>query len=254
MKRFITIVTAIVSAMCSFPSFAADQGGFVVKKFLSSGEEAKLVALEAGYQSGLKTGEVFRVVRPARSGVDFPVETGMLKVLAVHEHEAIAEVTQQGSSESEALFASFGGVMAGDIAVPQKISITPAKVVAPEISIKYSNVFDDPKAMPTTYEVTLGGRRELGKIAQRLGGIRAGMLIVEGHTDARGATSQNQMESYQRALTVRQILIDEYGFDGARITALGLGESQPATEVLQPGDSDRSRRIVFKVVAMPDAI
>lgn len=254
MKHVITMIAVVASAFSSLSLLAADHGGFVIKNFLSSGEDANLVALEAGYQSGLKSGEVFRVVRPSRAGVDFPVETGILKVVAVHEHETVAEVVRQGSAESEALFAGFGGVMAGDIAVPQKLSIAPAKIVAPEISLKYSSLFDDPKATPVTYELTMGGRRELARVAQRLAGIRAGMLIVEGHTDARGPSAQNQMESYQRALTVRQLLIDEFGFDQGRITALGLGESQPVSETLAPGDGDRSRRIVFKVVAMPNAI
>jgi len=254
MKHVITMIAVVAGACSSHSALADDHGGFVISNYLSSGEDANLVALEAGYLSGLKTGEVFRVVRPSRAGVDFPVETGLLKVVSVHEHETVAEVVRQGSTESEALFGSFGGVMAGDIAVAQKLSIAPAKTVAPEISLKFSSLFDDPKATPVTYELTMGGRRELAKVAQRLGGIRAGMLIVEGHTDVRGASPQNQMESYQRALTVRQIFIDEFGFDESRITALGLGESQPVSETLEPGDGDRSRRIVFKVVAMPNAI
>ena len=254
MKNIVAMIVVVSSALSSLSAVAADKGGFVIKNFLSSGESANLVTLEAGYQSGVKTGEIFRAVRPSRAGVDFPVETGLLKILAVHEHESIAEVLREGSTESEALFAGFGGVMAGDIAVGQKLTIAPAKTVAPEIAIKFSSIFDDPKSSPVTYELTMAGRRELARVAQRLGGIRAGMLIVEGHTDARGASAQNQMESYQRALTVRQIFIDEFGFDEGRITALGLGESQPVSETLEPGDGDRARRIVFKVVAMPNVL
>lgn len=248
--KFLIVVALILPRY----AFASGEGGYVIKHFLSSGEQADLVSIEAGYKSGLKTGEVFRVVRPSRAGLGFPVETGVLKVLAVHEFDAVAEILRQGTPESEAVFGDFGGVMAGDLAVPQKISILPTRVVAPEISLKFSSMFDDPKSNPSTYELTLAGRRELQRVAQRLGSIRAGMLMIEGHTDSRGSSDQNQMESYQRALTVRQIFIDEFGFDESRVTALGLGESQPLSEVLEPGDGDRSRRIVFKVVPQPDTM
>jgi hypothetical protein len=254
MKTFVVMITVFTASLGSLTATAADRGGFIIKNFLSSGPEANLVSLQAGHQTGLKSGEIFRVVRPSRAGVDFPVETGLLKVLTVHEHEAVAQVLRQGTPESEALFNGFGGVMAGDLAVAQRLSIAPAKSVVPEITVKYSSIFDDPNAAPVTYELTVGGRRELAEIAQRLGGVRSGMLLVEGHTDAQGTSSENQMESYQRALTIRQILINQYGFDADRITALGLGESQPVSETLTPGNSDRSRRIVFRVVAMPHVL
>jgi hypothetical protein len=235
-------------------AFATTDGGFIVKSYLSSGEDAKLISIKGGHLSGIKTGEVFRIVRPGRSGVNVPVETGLAKVLTVHDHEVIAEVVRQGTTESTALYGDFAGVMAGDLAVAQKLIIAPSKVVAPEISVKFSKIFDDPKADPVTYELTLAGRRELGRIAERLAKIHAGMLIIEGHTDSKGSRERNQVESYQRALTVRQVLIDEFGFDENRVTALGLGESEPVSDVLQPGMSDQARRVLFKVVPMPDLI
>ncbi len=253
MKTFFGhISVAAFGALWSCLALATGDGGFTVKSYLNSGEDSKLVSIRAGHQSGVKTGEVFRIVRPGRSGVNVPVETGLAKVVAVHEQEVIAEVIRQGTTESAAIYGDFAGVMAGDLAVSQKLIIAPAKVVSPEISVKFSKIFDDPKADPVTYELTVSGRRELSRIAERLAKIHAGMLVIEGHTDSKGSRNRNQMESYQRALTVRQVLIDEFGFDEARVTALGLGESEPISDVLQPGLSDQARRVVFKVVPMPE--
>ena len=75
--------------------------------------------------------------------------------------------------------------------------------------------------------------------------------MIEGHTDQKGDSEQNQIETYQRALTIRQYLIDELGFDENRVTAIGLGESEPISDVILPGNADRSRRIVLKVVPIP---
>jgi hypothetical protein len=241
-----------LGVLWSYLAMAAGDGGFTVKSYLSSGEDAKFVSINAGHQAGIKTGEVFRIVRPGRSGIHVPVETGLVKVVAVHEQDVIAEVIRQGTTESAALYGDFAGVMAGDLAVSQKLIIAPAKVVSPEISVKFSKIFDDPKAEPVTYELTVAGRRELSRIAERLAKIHAGMLVVEGHTDSKGSRERNQVESYQRALTVRQVLIDDFGFDEARVVALGLGESEPVSDVLQPGLSDQARRVVFKVVPMPE--
>jgi outer membrane protein OmpA-like peptidoglycan-associated protein len=231
----------------------AGAGAFKIKGYLSSGPEAKHVVIEAGRSSGVNSGEVFRAIRPARGGITSPVETGLLKVVAVHENESIAEVVQQGTAESEAILSPYSEIMAGDLALVQRITISAAKLLAPEVVIKYSSIFDDPKAQPSSYEFTPAGRNELRKIMGEFAVMKAGMLMIEGHTDQKGTAEQNQIESYQRALTVRQYLIDDLGFDESRVTAIGLGETEAISDVILPGNADRSRRIVLKVVPMPGA-
>jgi OmpA family len=115
-----------------------------------------------------------------------------------------AEVIQQGTAESEAVFGTYSDVMAGDLALAQRITITAAKLLAPEVVVKYSAIFDDPKAQPTSYEFTPGGRAQIKTIFAEFANMKAGMLMIEGHTDQKGSAEQNQIESYQRALTVRQ--------------------------------------------------
>lgn len=228
----------------------ASAGAFKIRGYLTSGVGSKQVTIEAGRSSGITSGEVFRAVRPARDGVTSPIETGLLKVIAVHDSESVAEVIQQGTAESEAVFGTYSDVMAGDLALAQRITITAAKLLAPEVVVKYSAIFDDPKAQPTSYEFTPGGRAQIKTIFAEFANMKAGMLMIEGHTDQKGSAEQNQIESYQRALTVRQFIIDELGFDESRVTAIGLGETEAISEVILPGNSDRSRRIVLKVVPM----
>jgi outer membrane protein OmpA-like peptidoglycan-associated protein len=227
-------------------------GAHRVRGYLSTGSDAKIVAIEAGRDAGITSGEVFRAVRPTRPGQPTPVETGLLKVIAVYDHESIAEVIQQGTADSESRFGVYGDVMAGDLALAQRLTIAPSKVLTPEISLKFSSLFEDPKAQPETFELTFGGRAKLREMVQSLGQMKVGMLMVEGHTDQRGDFNQNQIESYQRALTIRQYLIDDLGFDESRITAIGLGESEPLSDRILPGHSNQSRRIVLKVVPMPN--
>jgi outer membrane protein OmpA-like peptidoglycan-associated protein len=49
---------------------------------------------------------------------------------------------------------------------------------------------------------------------------------VVGHTDRIGSETDNRLLSQQRAQTVRELLVRS-GVDGDRISAFGLGESQP---------------------------
>ena len=244
--RFLVILAFLSSATA-----LAGQGGYKIRGYLSTGLSAKHVMIEAGRQSGVTSGEVFRAIRPAHRGVSTPVETGLLKVVAVHENESIAEVIQQGTPESEALYGAYSDVMAGDLALVQRIAIGRAKVLSPEITIKYSSLFDDPKAQPETFELMASGKSKLRELIQDVASMKVGMLMVEGHTDQKGSSEQNQIESYQRALTIRQYLIDDLGFDESRVTAIGFGESESIADAMLPGTTDRSRRIVLKVVPMP---
>ena len=53
-------------------------------------------------------------------------------------------------------------------------------------------------------------------------------LTIEGHTHNVGGAEANQALSEKRAAAVRQVLIDGYQVDGARLVAKGLGQTKPA--------------------------
>ena len=53
---------------------------------------------------------------------------------------------------------------------------------------------------------------------------------IEGHTDSKGADAYNQRLSEDRALSVKDWLVDEAGLDGAAFETKGYGETKPVAE------------------------
>ena len=70
-------------------------------------------------------------------------------------------------------------------------------------------------------------------------------VTIEGHTDASGQLAKNLSLSMARANTVRDVLVQKYGIDASRLTALGKGPSQP----LNPGNpfDPANRRVQFEL-------
>lgn len=69
-------------------------------------------------------------------------------------------------------------------------------------------------------------------------------LVLEGHTDSRGADDYNQDLSDRRAQAVKAKLVEDYGIPAGRISAVGYGESRPiATNETDEGRA-RNRRVV----------
>lgn len=71
------------------------------------------------------------------------------------------------------------------------------------------------------------------------------ILVIEGHTDARGSEAYNMALSKRRALAVRDYLAERYGVDAVRLTVRGRGESAP----LLPDDPAHAanRRVQFSL-------
>ncbi|HCT59131.1 MAG TPA: OmpA family protein [Gemmatimonas aurantiaca] len=68
-------------------------------------------------------------------------------------------------------------------------------------------------------------------------------LIIEGHTDNVGAAPANLALSQRRADAVRSALVSDYGIDGGRLTAKGLGQTVPATANTTPEGRQQNRRV-----------
>ena len=74
-------------------------------------------------------------------------------------------------------------------------------------------------------------------------------VVVEGHTDDRGNDAFNQQLSEKRANAVRQAAIDRFGADPARISAVGMGESNPIADNSTPAGREHNRRVVGVIKA-----
>lgn len=69
-------------------------------------------------------------------------------------------------------------------------------------------------------------------------------LVLEGHTDSRGADAYNQDLSDRRAKAVKAKLVEDYGIPASRISAIGYGESRPIASNETEEGRARNRRVV----------
>lgn len=67
---------------------------------------------------------------------------------------------------------------------------------------------------------------------------------IQGHTDSKGTYEYNKALSQKRADAVLRILVDKYGIDSSRLSAVGYGESLPAVANDTPENMHKNRRIV----------
>jgi outer membrane protein OmpA-like peptidoglycan-associated protein len=73
---------------------------------------------------------------------------------------------------------------------------------------------------------------------------------IEGHTDNVGNATYNQGLSEERANSVRQYLIEKFGIDGSRITAVGYGLTKPIASNDTAEGKQKNRRVVAVMEAM----
>ena len=79
-------------------------------------------------------------------------------------------------------------------------------------------------------EIRPQGKVALDQFAHELGDTQVDAITVEGHTDRLGSQAYNQKLSVRRAEAVKSYLVANGGVDAARISAVGMGESQPVTK------------------------
>jgi OOP family OmpA-OmpF porin len=73
---------------------------------------------------------------------------------------------------------------------------------------------------------------------------------IEGHTDNVASAAYNQKLSEKRANSVRQYIIDKFGIDGSRLTAIGYGMTKP----IASNDTEEGRQKNRRVEAVMEAI
>ena len=90
-----------------------------------------------------------------------------------------------------------------------------------------------------------GSEAFLDGIAKILTEEKQYSLTIEGHTDASGVYARNMELSMARANAVRDVLMQKYGLEGSRLTAVGKGPSQPLNGA-SPRDPS-NRRVQFEL-------
>lgn len=227
-----------------------------VKQFLDPSGDTSVVMIDGGTDQGMVAGAVLLAYRQrpdATAGGEFDesrqlVMTGKLKAIKVAANYTLAKITENSSIEAKAFFPKFSQVMAGDLIREKAYDIAKVQDITPTSEITYMDLFVDPKPNPDSYEISDHGRMKLTELAAAYSFAKVGQLIVEGHTDQNGPSEINQVESYQRALTIRQFLISQLGFDKKRVVAIGFGEAEPKITGFPPGYREANRRIILKTI------
>jgi outer membrane protein OmpA-like peptidoglycan-associated protein len=91
-----------------------------------------------------------------------------------------------------------------------------------------------------------GAYDRMRSLATTLNNYPKSQVIIKGHTDAEGTDNLNQRLSEQRADRVRQFLISE-GVNGARISAIGFGETMPIATNATPEGRAQNRRVEIEI-------
>ncbi len=246
-----TLWVLVLGASSGVPAFAKPR--WMITQYIAR-NPVNCVALNVGSEDGVQVDAVLNVFRrPAGpSDESLPlVSTGKIKVQQVEKNTAIASVLEEGSLLSTSVFPSYPGIMAGDQVDFPVFHITRVQEITPELVLPYFKVFADPQPAPQNYELSEEGKKVLSEAVQVFAKEQSGLLLIKGFTDRSGRPDQNQIESYQRALTVRQYLASELGFDEQRMIALGLGEQDPIDRSRVSSYEKYNRRIEMKVVPVP---
>ena len=223
-----------------------------VVQYLSPRGESDLVMIGGKPTERLLVDDLLEAYRQAdvvAGNQDAWIPTGTMKVISVQGAVAIARVQTAATDIGRTVFPMHPEVMAGDLVEPKRVTISPIQTVLQEATVLYRDLFVDPKGRPSTFELTDTGRARLAQMAVDLAKAHVSVLMIEAFTDKNGNSDANQIESYERALTVRQFLIHDMGFDEAKVVAVGYGETEQVKDNAVAGYRERNRRVVLKVLA-----
>ena len=98
-------------------------------------------------------------------------------------------------------------------------------------------------------EVTPDSYGEIESVAQFMREYPLTKVVLEGHTDDRGAAAYNQQLSEKRAASVAQVLVDRFGINQSRVSSEGFGESKPLVSNDTAERRAQNRRVTAKVTA-----
>ncbi len=90
-------------------------------------------------------------------------------------------------------------------------------------------------------------RQEIEKVAKFMQQYPDTTVVIEGHTDDRGAASYNQQLSQKRATAVMQYLVDNFGVASDRVSAVGKGESSPIADNNTADGRSANRRVQAEI-------
>ncbi len=133
--------------------------------------------------------------------------------------------------------------MAQEMQQIDNVAVQPSATDPDELKLVVNNQVLFATDSATLSPASLG---TLNQIADVLGRYPSSTLTVVGYTDSTGSEVHNQELSERRAQAVRDYLVSR-GIVGSRMTAVGLGESDPIASNLTAEGRQQNRRVEFRV-------
>lgn len=130
--------------------------------------------------------------------------------------------------------------MVEEVMVEEPMAPEPAEMVRVELDVK----FDFDKSV-----VKEGSYGDIKNLADFMQQFPQTTTVVEGHTDSIGTDAYNQGLSERRANAVRDVLVNQYGVSGSRVSAVGYGESRPVADNATAEGRAINRRVEAEVEA-----
>jgi len=129
--------------------------------------------------------------------------------------------------------------------VPEPAPVPPPAPVKEKVTITLNVQFDTNKAIVKDKYYD-----DIKRVADFMKGFPDTTAAIEGYTDNIASAAYNQKLSEKRATSVRQYLIDKFGIDGSRITAIGYGLTKP----IAGNDTEEGRQKNRRVEAVIESI
>lgn len=125
----------------------------------------------------------------------------------------------------------------------QSAAMTVARVQAAEMDVLMATFKSDVLFDYNSAQLKPGAYGEIDRVISVLERYPQTSIRIEGHTDQSGSEEYNMRLSQRRADTVKNLLIQR-GIQGARLQALGFGESMPIS-----ASAAQNRRVQIAIMA-----
>ena len=226
------LVCVLGASDWSFAQFDPPRISYVINKASLGSEPDNLAGrsflIDKGREVNILAGDELNIYRErqpfGRGGPLLRVFIGSLKVDISQQGSAIGRFTPNKKA-LEQPFIKYKSAMKGDIAVPRLI-------------IDSGVLFDAGK-----FELKVGASQEFKKVADFVKLFSPGKLVIEGHTDADGDQTPNQLLSEKRAQAVKGALEQDHGIPQGMIEAVGYGEDRPLVNNETSENKALNRRI-----------
>ena len=177
---------------------------------------------------GLGTGVVIGAIVAGPVGAAVAGFMGAMLGNDIRQDKALEAKTQRLSAQAKLLSERDRALIAmrNQLQTMQQASVTQVAMqeesTTPSISLQSSVQFQT-----GAYDIAPDYQKQLDLIAKTLKGYPTLTARLTGHADKRGKDEYNQALSMQRAISVKQYLINK-GVDSQQILTVALGESQSA--------------------------